>query len=51
MLPFIKKNEMTLQQYTLVYWDWEVLRCEDAEHKKGHPGAEKSVFEHILALY
>ena len=51
MLPFIKKNEITYQQYTLVYWDWDVLRCEDAEHKKGHPGAEKSVFEHILNLY
>ena len=47
MLPFIKKNKITYQQYTLVYSDWEVLRCEDAEHKKGHPGAEKSVFEHI----
>jgi len=51
MLPFIKKNKMTLQQYTLLYWDWEVLRYEDAEYKKDHPGAEKSVFEHILALY
>lgn len=51
MLPFITKVEITYQQYTLVYWDWDVLRCEDAEHKKGHPGAEKSVFEHILNLY
>ena len=51
MLPFIKENGGNLQQYTLVYRDWEVLRCEYAEHKKGHPGVEKSVFEHILGLY
>ena len=52
MLPFIKDNEeKNLQQYTLIYSDWEVLRCEYAEHKKGHPGVEKSVFEHILGLY
>ena len=52
MLPFIKDNEeKNLQHYTLVYSDWEVLRCEYAEHKKGHPGVEKSVFEHILGLY
>ena len=51
ILPFIKNYEENIQQYTLLYRDWEVLRCEHAEHKKGHPGVEKSVFEHILGLY
>ena len=48
MLPFIKDNEEeNLQQYILVYSGCKVLRCEYAEHKKGHPKQRKL----FLSLY
>jgi hypothetical protein len=44
MLPFKKEKQKFFQQFTLVYWDWEVIRCTDRAKKKGYPVVEKSLF-------
>lgn len=48
MLPYHKKGFSFASQFTLVYEDWEVLRCTDAV-KKGRAAVEEEVFHCILS--
>ena len=48
MLPYIVENCSSLQLFTLVYSDWDVLQCGHADHNKGRPRVEEDVFRHVL---
>jgi len=48
MLPFKKKNEPFVQQFTLVYDDWDVLRCKDGDNTKGPTAIEDKVFADVM---
>lgn len=49
MLPYIvNRSDAFHQQFTLVYWDWEVLLCNDLRKTKGRAVVEGRVFERIL---
>ena len=40
-------NRSSLQIFTLIHWDWEVLRCTGEGPVKGRAVVERSVFRHI----
>ena len=44
MLPYNKKDNIFQRQFTLIYSDWEVLRCNDAHTEKGLPHPDPGVF-------
>lgn len=54
MLPLVNTNPGSHTQlfyhFTLVYSDWEVLRCTIGGPKKGRAAVEKQVFEKMLEL-
>ena len=54
MLPLVNTNPGSHTQlfyrFTLVYSDWEVLRCTKSGPKKGRAAVEKEVFEKMLEL-
>lgn len=50
MLPFKKKGHPFLQQFTLVYDDWEVLRCKDGQKTKGPAAIDNRVFADVESL-
>jgi hypothetical protein len=47
MLPYHKRAYTFRRQFTLVYEDWEVLRCSDRV-KKGRAAVDQQVFSSIL---
>jgi hypothetical protein len=56
-MPLIVKNssahfaeEDVSNYYTLVYYDWEVLRCTDAHRKKGKVALDRPLFTRALRL-
>lgn len=56
MLPLVvnsgahSREEGVTDQYTLVYSDWEVLRCTDAQNKKGRVALDVPLFTRALNL-
>ena len=45
LLPYKKDNHEFLKQYTLVYWDWDVLVCNTTSGEtKGIPLHQKALF-------
>ncbi len=45
MLPYKKKNNNFINQFTLVYHDWDVLVCDDCDNNvKGFPALSKFLF-------
>jgi hypothetical protein len=56
MLPLIVNSsansmeEDVADQYTLVYSDWEVLRCTDEQKKKGRVALDKPLFKRVLNI-
>jgi len=53
MLPYKTKNGAgdSFQKYTLIYSDWEVLRCcGDLHANKGRVPVHESVFQHVLDM-
>ena len=54
MLPYVNTNRGShtrlYHHFTLVYSDWEVLRCTNDGPKKGRAAVEKQVFKKMLEL-
>ena len=44
MLPYVPKHISFQRQYTVVFWDWEVLLCDNSSSSKGLPSIDADVY-------
>ena len=44
MLPYVPKHISFQRQYTVVFWDWEVLLCDNNSSSKGLPSIDADVY-------